>query len=200
MSELGFWNLAQKQPDALALAAPDGRDWTRGELLAECNQLVHGLRALGLKPGDCVAAVLPNSVEMVQLYLAVAQAGWYLTPINHHLTAPEIAYIVGDCEAKAFFGAERFAQACDSAAREVGLSRDALFALGEVKGFRPFEELKAKKPSVANKLRLAMLVEGVDLMSWPGGLVSATHGEAEIDQTLHAFASALRMLKDEGEI
>ena len=64
----------------------------------------------------------------------------------------------------------------------------------------PFEELRAKKPSVANKLRLAMLVEGVDLMSWPGGLVSATHGEAEIDQTLHAFASALRMLKDEGEI
>ena len=33
---------------------------------------------------------------MIELYLAATQAGFFLTPINHHLTAPEIAYIVGD--------------------------------------------------------------------------------------------------------
>ena len=31
MSELGFWNFAKSDPGALALAAPDGRDWTRGD-------------------------------------------------------------------------------------------------------------------------------------------------------------------------
>ena len=42
MSQLGFWSFAKKQPDALCLAAPDGREWTRGELLATSNQVVHG--------------------------------------------------------------------------------------------------------------------------------------------------------------
>ena len=96
MADLGFWNFAQRDPEQLGLVAPDGREWTRGELLARCNRLVHGLRALGLEKGDCIATVLPNGAEMIELYLAATQAGWYLTPINWHLTAPEIAYIVQD--------------------------------------------------------------------------------------------------------
>jgi long-chain acyl-CoA synthetase len=142
MSTLGFWNFAQRDADALALVDPDERACTRGELLAACNQVVHGLRALGLEKGDAVAAVLPNSAAMIEIYLAIAQAGFYLTPINHHLTAPEIAYIVGDSEAKVFFGAERFAKACRGAMDEVGLPDERCFALGSVPGFRPYASLK----------------------------------------------------------
>ena len=46
----------------------------------------------------------------------------------------------------------------------------------------------------------SLLVEGVDLMGWPGGLVSATHGEAEMELTVEAFARALAMLKREGDL
>ena len=35
--------------------------------------------------------VCPTARAMIEVYLAAAQAGWYLTPINHHLTAAEIA-------------------------------------------------------------------------------------------------------------
>ena len=52
MSEFGFWSLAQSHPEHLALVTPDGRGVTAGELLARANQLVHGLRALGLGSGD----------------------------------------------------------------------------------------------------------------------------------------------------
>ncbi len=146
MSHLGFWNFAQKDPAALAFVDPNGREWSRQEMLSACNRIVHGLRALGLKKGDCVAAVLPNGAEMIQLYLAVAQAGWYLTPINHHLTAPEIAYIVADCEAKAFIGHERFGDACSGAAKEFVLPDEARFAGGHLPGFRPFSELESGQP------------------------------------------------------
>src|SRR5687767_15268411 len=44
----------------------------------------------------------------VEVYLAVMQAGWYLVPINYHLTAPEIAYILQDSEAKAFISEARY--------------------------------------------------------------------------------------------
>ena len=60
MADLGFWNFARRDPNQLALVDPDGREWTRGELLAGCNQVVAGLRALGLKKGDSLATVLPN--------------------------------------------------------------------------------------------------------------------------------------------
>src|SRR5262245_66173200 len=91
MAEYGFWNLAQQDPTHLALVTPDGEQLTAGELLARANRLVHGLRALGLSQGDCLTTVLPNGAPMIALYLAAAQAGWYLVPINHHLTATEIA-------------------------------------------------------------------------------------------------------------
>ena len=59
---------------------------------------------------------------------------------------------------------------------------------------------KGKSAAMANKLRLAMLVAGVDIMGAPGGIVSATHGEREIEHTVAAFGQALRLLKADGEI
>jgi len=62
-----------------------------------------------------------------------------------------------------------------------------------------FDGLKRSKSAVlANKLRLAMLVAGVDIMGAPGGTVSATHGDREIEQTIEAFRQAVRMIKAEG--
>jgi long-chain acyl-CoA synthetase len=155
MSEYGFWNLAQKDPDHLALVEPDGREWRAAELLAAANRLVHGLRGLGLRQGDCVATCLPNDAAMVQIYLAAAQAGWYLTPINHHLTAGEMAYILSDCEAKAFFGSGRFAAACRGAAEQAGLPQSACFAAGEVPGFRPLAALVEGQPATLPDQRAA---------------------------------------------
>ncbi len=147
MSEYGFWNLAQANPAHVALVEPDGRTITAGELLSRANRLVHGLRSLGLQQGDCVATVLPNGAPMIEMYLAAGQAGWYLTPINHHLTASEIAYILEDSEAKAFVGAERFGAACAGAAEMVGFAESARFAVGGVPGFREYAELTAGQPN-----------------------------------------------------
>ncbi len=64
----------------------------------------------------------------------------------------------------------------------------------------PFAELKARQPGLVHKLRLAMLLGGVDLNGWPGGLVSATHGEEEIEATVGAFRDALGLLRREGVV
>jgi len=147
MAEIGFWNLAQQAPEKLALVDPSGREWSRGELLASGNQIAHGLRALGLGRGDCVAVVLENCAEVYQINLAISQIGLYMTPINNHLTGPEIAYIVEDSGAKVFFGSERFAEACRAAREELDLPSSMCFARGSVEGFRPFAELGEKQPS-----------------------------------------------------
>ncbi len=143
MSEYGFWNLAQRDPAHVALVEPDGRVWRAGELLADANRLVHALRARGLGQGDGIATCLPNGAPMVIAYLAAAQAGWYLTPVNHHLTAGEIGYIVGDCEAKAFLAGAQFGATCRAAADEARLPESARFSDGELPGFTPLTALLA---------------------------------------------------------
>jgi len=148
MTQLGFWSIAHANPDHLALVDPNERLVSAGELLAACNQVVHGLRALGLQPGDSVAMLLPNRVEVFELYLAILQAGFYLVPINWHLVGPEIAYIVDDCEAKVFIADARFADHACAAADEIDFPADRRFSVGgAIPGFHAYEELKAGQPT-----------------------------------------------------
>lgn len=64
--DLGFWRNAEANPDRVALVTADGAEHTAGELLSRANQLVHGLRAQGMEPGDALAVVQPNAVEMIE--------------------------------------------------------------------------------------------------------------------------------------
>jgi long-chain acyl-CoA synthetase len=141
MSDVGFWRIAQNDPEHLALVSPEGTQVKAGALLARANQLVHGLRKRGLATGDAIAVVLPNGAPMIELYLAATQAGWYLVPINHHLTASEIAYIVGDSGAKVLVADARFAAAAKAAADEIAFPAEGRFAVGSIPGFQPYAAL-----------------------------------------------------------
>ncbi|MER5997509.1 AMP-binding protein [Nonomuraea angiospora] len=96
----GFYAIAAADPDRLAVIDSDGTRTSYGELLARVNQVSHGLRARGLGTGDVVAGVLPNGIDAIVMVMATAQIGLYYVPINWHLTASEVAYILADCDAK----------------------------------------------------------------------------------------------------
>jgi long-chain acyl-CoA synthetase len=146
MAPLGFWNRALGSPEWVATVEADGTEHKAGDLLARVNQLTHGLRALGLRPGDGIAAVLPNGAAALEVYLAALQAGWYLTPVNWHFTAPEIAYILRDCDAKAVFAHERFGAAVAAAAHEAEVPAGARFGYGQVPGFTEVSALREGQP------------------------------------------------------
>jgi glutamate-1-semialdehyde 2,1-aminomutase len=57
-----------------------------------------------------------------------------------------------------------------------------------------------KRESLLAKMRLGMLVHGIDLKSWRGGIVSAAHTEADVEWTLDAWRKTLRTLKAEGDL
>ncbi|MFC4058139.1 acyl-CoA synthetase [Planomonospora corallina] len=146
MGTLGFWRLAQADPDWIAAVDPDGTEHRAGDLLARANRLVHGLRELGLEAGDGICGLAPNGADGLVLYLAALQAGWYYTPVNWHLTGPEIGYIVADSEARAFFVHERHAAEGMRGAAESGIAADRVFALGRVDGARPLSDLTDGRP------------------------------------------------------
>ncbi len=144
---LAFWRRALADPGWTAVIEPDGIGRSAGYLLARVNQLTHGLRALGLRPGDGIAGLLPNGGAALEVYLAALQGGWYYTPVNWHFTGPEIAYIVADCEARAFFVDERYAAAGAAAAEQAGVPASGRLGYGAVPGFTPVPSLLAGQPT-----------------------------------------------------
>lgn len=141
MSDLGFWALAQESPDRPAVITPDGNELCAGELLGRANRVVHALARKGVGVGDVVATVLPNCVEMIEIYLAALQAGWYLVPINHHLVSSEIAYILRDSGAKAFICHERFADSCNEALSMAEMPSSTCICVGDLEGFESYRHL-----------------------------------------------------------
>ena len=105
------------KPNATFIHDPDGKTHTWGKVNAQANRIARFLRGQGLKAGDAVALVCSNRAEFVEVLSATQRAGWRITPVNWHLTADEIAYIVNDCEAKAgFFDTRVTASAAAAAA------------------------------------------------------------------------------------
>jgi glutamate-1-semialdehyde 2,1-aminomutase len=64
-----------------------------------------------------------------------------------------------------------------------------------------FAKLKgARSGPLTGKIRMGLMSHGVDVMGAPGGFVSATHGGAEIEKTVHALRQTVRALKAEREV
>ena len=51
-----------------------------------------------------------------------------------------------------------------------------------------------------NKLRLGLMVNGVDISAKPGGILSCTHSDEDIDRTADGLRKSVRLLKEEGEL
>jgi len=96
--EWGFWRAATARPEAVAIVDGAGNETSYGELLAMSRSLAAGLRERGGRRGDVVAAVLGNEPAFFATQLAAFESGLYFTPVNTHLAAPEIDYVVADCE------------------------------------------------------------------------------------------------------
>jgi acyl-CoA synthetase (AMP-forming)/AMP-acid ligase II len=94
---------AQRTPDKPAIIiAETGETLTYAQLDAASNRLAHLLHRRGLRFGDHIALLMENTPRYFEVTWAAQRSGLIYTPINFHLTAEEAAYIIGDCDARAF--------------------------------------------------------------------------------------------------
>ena len=155
MTDIGLWAIAEATPDRTALIEPNGRAVSYAELAALADRYGRGLQALGLRPGATVAGLLPNSTEALALYFAAAQTGLYIVPVNWHLTAPEVAYILADSGAAALVAHERFADVAAEAAEAAGIDPGARFARGRGARVRAADRARRGRLRAAPDLRTA---------------------------------------------
>ena len=118
---------ATQYRDKVALSFAD-RTWTFREIDDAVGRLAHGLRGLGLRHGDRVAAYGRNSDTYVLLWLACARAGLIHVPVNYALTGEELGYILRQSGAAAFICDAELAQHAGPAA---GLAHVGRFAGGD---------------------------------------------------------------------
>jgi fatty-acyl-CoA synthase len=65
------------------------------QLFDRCDRWSSALQRLGVKRGDRVAYIAPNTHAQLESFYAVPQIGAVLVPINYRLTADDFAYIIG---------------------------------------------------------------------------------------------------------
>ena len=86
-----------RDPDGLAVASV-GLDvfYTWDELESRARRFAAALAAEGLEAGDRWALMAHNRIEWTPMVLGSLRAGTRYVPINWHLTADEVAYLLTD--------------------------------------------------------------------------------------------------------
>ncbi len=73
---------------------------TYGQFFDRCDRWSAALQAMGVKQGDRVAYIAPNTHAHLEAYYAVPQIGAVLVPINYRLMPDDFEYIINHCGAK----------------------------------------------------------------------------------------------------
>jgi malonyl-CoA/methylmalonyl-CoA synthetase len=89
---------AEAEPSRPFIRMADGGVITYGEAIARTGKFASVLAALGVAPGDRVAAQVEKSIEAIFLYFATERAGAVYLPLNTAYTLAEVEYFLADAE------------------------------------------------------------------------------------------------------
>src|SRR5262245_2369214 len=76
------------------------RRFTYEDFFRRCDRWSLALQRLGVKAGDRVCTIAPNTHAHLESFYAVPQLGAVLVPVNYRLTASDFAYIIAHSGAK----------------------------------------------------------------------------------------------------
>jgi long-chain acyl-CoA synthetase len=131
---------AELKGDQVAIHDPIGTRTFR-QINAAANKIVRLLRERGLKVGDSVALLCSNRAEFVEVLAGALRGGYRITPVNWHLNADEVEYIINDCDAKALFADTRYPSGISAKAPQVTLK----VSIGDdAEGFEPYTRVLAE--------------------------------------------------------
>jgi crotonobetaine/carnitine-CoA ligase len=90
---------AELTPDATFVHF-DGTAVTYAGMVDRAERAAGALAGLGMAPGDRVATVLPNSLELLDVWMGAAVGGFVLVPVNTGLKGEGLRYILEHSESK----------------------------------------------------------------------------------------------------
>ena len=182
-------NLLRPEHDAPALIAADEtgrrRALGRGELRAMSAALAAGFEALGVGPGDRVAALLPNCAETVVAMLAAASVGAVFSTCSPDFGAAGVVDRFGQIEPKVLIAADGY-----------------FYAGKRIDGIEKLAEIAARLPSVEQVIVVGYCDPSPSLSGVPRAVqwddVLAAHAGARFAPRALPFSHPLYILYSSG--
>ena len=92
---------------------------TYEQFFERCDRWSSALQAFGIKPGDRVAYIAPNTHAQLESFYAVPQIGAVVVPVNYRLIADDFAYIINHSGARIVCAHSDYLEAVDSIRAEL---------------------------------------------------------------------------------
>src|SRR5258706_6109533 len=86
---------------------------TYDEFFDRCDRWSSALQSLGVKQGDRIVYIAPNTHAQLESFYAVPQIGAVLVPVNFRLTPDDFAYIINHSGARVVCAHEDYLEAVD---------------------------------------------------------------------------------------
>src|SRR5271168_1453299 len=108
----------------------DGVSYTNAHMVAFARSLATVLRDHGIKSGDHVAVMMPNTPEVEGAFQASWMLGAVITPITPQLGVPEVSYMLADAGITAILTSPKLAERVAEAAAHTSSVRQ-IFTIGD---------------------------------------------------------------------
>ncbi len=92
--------LNPSHPSARAITIPDGPAVSYADFAAEIERVAELLAGAGVQPAKAVSIALPNGLDFLVAFMAVARAGAIAAPLNPAYTADEFEFYMQDADAQ----------------------------------------------------------------------------------------------------
>jgi fatty-acyl-CoA synthase len=87
--------------------------FTYEQFFERCDRWSSALQALGVKQGDRIVYIAPNTHSQLESFYAIPQIGAVLVPVNYRLTADDFSYIINHSGARVVCAHEDYLEAVD---------------------------------------------------------------------------------------
>jgi len=140
-----FSRHARYRPHHLAIVFKDQR-LTWMEYNSSINHLANALLKIGIQKGDKVATILPNCLELLEVYWAMAKIGAVVVPLSTLLLEQAMKSLLNDSDAVLLISNTAFAKKIDTIKSELPSIADDRYILtdaSDVAGYQDYHALKA---------------------------------------------------------
>ena len=87
---------------------------TYGQFFERCDRWSAALQSFGVRKGDRVVYIAPNTHAQLESFYAVPQIGAVLVPLNYRLTPDDFAYMIAHCGARIVCAHADYLESVDS--------------------------------------------------------------------------------------
>ena len=147
LSPLVFADRARKLYSGREAVVDDGLRLTYAQFFERCDRWSAALQALGVRPGDRVAYIAPNTHAQLESFYSVPQIGAALVPINFRLTADDFAYLIHHSGARVVCAHSDFLDAVDRIRSQIPKVEHFIALEGAREGWLDYESALSSSPT-----------------------------------------------------